>query len=291
MIKCYLAIKAKEVIFDVEVTWSDSLGRFACADVFFLITEYMMGHHWFILKRALGIKKRIRLLITPKENHWGQTTRVALLQKSWSQWKQLSRNVRTPVTEDERELGLQSWQSYGVPIAPSQCRDFKSETLLKSASPCEAPAQRDCGRFEARSAFGNCLGRRLRPVSHPGDLSYRASDLSCSPVTCHVHVWHVMYLYEMSSSDFTCYVPLSGLRCLSDLCLTHDSQSAGDITITFQITMMTRELFAGSQIDDCWRVSLFPPLFIPPMNTQRQMLKHQHNHEDIDDEKRLSKYT
>ena len=99
-----------------------------------------------------------------------------------------------------------------------------------------------------------------------------------------------MYLYEMSSSDFTCYVPLSGLRCLSDLCLTHDSQSAGDITITLQITMMTRELFAGSQIDDCWGVSLFPPLFIPPMNTQRQMLKHQHNHEDIDDEKRLSNY-
>ena len=26
-------------------------------------------------------------------------------------------------------------------------------------------------------------------------------------------------------SGFTCYVPLSGLTCLSDLCLTHDSQS------------------------------------------------------------------
>ena len=56
-----------------------------------------------------------------------------------------------------------------------------------------------------------------------------------------------------------------------------------------EMTMMMKQLFADGPIDDHSGCAFVPPLFIPPMNTQRQMLKHQHNQANVDD-KRLSTY-
>ena len=216
----------------------------------------------------------------PKANHWGETTRGALFPMKTAQQED---NLRS---QDERKLGLQSWQSYAhCPV--TMLRLEKWNSLEK----------RESGRGPGSA--------RLRPLrslvsfweAWDAPFGLSASQVTCHTwaVTCQVSVWHVMFQCDMScfvpagQLMFPCWVVISNIGALI-IAPPRDSQTAlRDLWCTFvwlHIYMSCAGKIAVSdlpkandsgtiffycnaaQIDDCRGVSLFP-LYLSHPGTHR----------------------